>query len=268
MKLSTATYRLKFVPLIALGVLIFNQSFAQKPVSVKAKPGIAKSGNRLDACIQRNRKLTTDITTLNQIVSRQSNQIVSQEGMLNYYQNSLKAVRDSSSSSQKAYEDQISKDKSEIELLRKTLQDSIASFTAFRDEILQGRQRIVKDTNVIRVYNLPYDQVRVKVLRKVLDEGTGLLIERNTDEGFLVSKKFKDRKGKGLFGKPIETRVDCDIKMVQHPYEDNKTLFYATTRVQEKQKKNRPYIELTDGVIIRDYQKKLLKFFDDFLVVK
>jgi hypothetical protein len=53
--------------------------------------------------------------------------------------------------------------------------------------------------------------------------------------------------------------------MVQHPYQDNKTLFYATTRVQESNGNN-SYIELTDQELIKDYQKKLLKFFDDFLV--
>ena len=105
-----------------------------------------------------------------------------------------------------------------------------------------------------------------ELYQKILDEGIGLVIERNTDEGFLVSKVFKDRKTKGIFKKTIETRVDCDIKMVQHPYEDNKTLFYASTRVQEKSKKDSQFIELTDNKVIKDYQKKLLKFFDDFLV--
>jgi hypothetical protein len=248
-----ATSRLKLIATIAVGLLIFSQSFAQKT-----------SGNRLDACIQRNRKLTQDINTLNQIVSRQSNQIVSNEGMVNYYQGTLKAARDSSQSTQKAYDELVTKSKNQIEELAKELAATRAEYEAFKDELAKNKQRIVKDTNVVRVYNLPYDQVRVRVLRKVLDEGIGLVIERNTDEGFLVSKVFKDRKSKGNHGKALETRVDCDIKMIQHPYEESKTLFYAVTRVQEKQKKG--YIELTDDILVRDYQKKLLKFFDDFLV--
>lgn len=249
-----ATSRLRLLSTIIVGVLIFNQSFAQKT-----------SGNRLDACIQRNRKLTQDITGLSQIISRQNSQLISNEGMLNYYQSSLKAARDSTQSAQKAYEELASKSNMQIAELQKELEAARAEFESFKDELAKNKQKIVKDTNVVRVYNLPYDQVRVRVLRKVLDEGIGLVIERNTDEGFLVSKIFKDRKSKGMFGKPIETRVDCDIKMIQHPYEENKTLFYAETRVQEKQKKG--YVELTDNIVIRDYQKKLLKFFDDFLVM-
>ena len=53
---------------------------------------------------------------------------------------------------------------------------------------------------------------------------------------------------------------------MQHPFEDNKTLFYVNTRVQEKTKRDKQYIELTDNILIKSYQKKLLKFFDDFLV--
>jgi hypothetical protein len=225
-----------------------------------------KGGNRVDALIQRNRKLTSELNTLSQIVSRQSNQIVSQEGITNYYKSVLKTSRDSTTTAQKAYNDYVQKADAEILALKSALVDSIAAFEEFRKQAYKDRNRIVKDTNVVRVYSMPYDQVRVRVLRKILDEGIGLVIERNTDEGFLVSRVFKDRKSGGLFKKTIETRVDCDIKMVQHPYEDNKTLFYAATRVQEKSKKDRPFIELTDDKMIKDYQKKLLKFFDDFLV--
>lgn len=242
--------------LLASVFLCSLQVFAQKKAA----------GNRVDALIQRNRKLTSDINALNQLLARQSNQIVSQEGINNYFKSVLKTSRDSTAILQKNYAEYNQKAESEILALKTALADTIAAFDAFRKQAYKDRNRVVKDTNVVRVYSMPYDQVRVRVLRKILDEGIGLVIERNTDEGFLVSKVFKDRKSGGLFKKTLETRVDCDIKMVQHPYEDNKTLFYATTRVQEKSKKDRPFIELTDDKMIKDYQKKLLKFFDDFLV--
>ncbi len=225
-----------------------------------------KGGNRVDALIQRNRRLTADINALNQILYKQSNQIASQEGINNYYKSVLKTSRDSTAVIQKTYTEYNQKAESEILALKTALADSIETFQVFRKQAFKERNRVVKDTNVVRVYSMPYDQVRVRVLRKILDEGIGLVIERNTDEGFLVSKVFKDRKTGGLFKKTIETRVDCDIKMVQHPFEDNKTLFFATSRVQEKTKKDKPFIELTDEKVIKEYQKKLLKFFDDFLV--
>lgn len=223
-------------------------------------------GNRIDALIQRNRRLSSEITALNQLLIKQSNQILSQEGINNYYKSVLKTSRDSTAITQKTYLDYNQKAEAEILALKTALADTIAAFQEFRKQTFKERNRVVKDTNVVRVYSMPYDQVRVRVLRKILDEGIGLVIERNTDEGFLVSKVFKDRKSTGLFKKTLDTRVDCDIKMVQHPYEDNKTLFYATTRVQEKTKKDNTFIELTDDKMIKDYQKKLLKFFDDFLV--
>lgn len=234
------------------------QALAQK----KAQKG----GNRVDALIQRNRKLTNDINALNQLLARQSNQILSQEGITNYYKSVLKTSRDSTASISSTFTEYKEKTDSELASLKTAFADSMELFREFRKQAFRDRNRVVKDTNVVRVYTMPYDQVRVRVLRKILDEGIGLVIERNTDEGFLVSKVFKDRKTKGLFKKTIETRVDCDIKMVQHPYEDNKTLFYASTRVQEKTKKDSQFIELTDSKVIKDYQKKLLKFFDDFLV--
>jgi hypothetical protein len=233
---------------------------------VFAQKNIQKGGNRVDALIQRNRKLTSDINALNQLLSRQSSQIISQEGIGNYYKSMLKSSRDSTSSIQSTYTEYKTNAETEILSLKTAFADSMELFREFKRQAFKDRNRVVKDTNVVRVYTMPYDQVRVRVLRKILDEGIGLVIERNTDEGFLVSKVFKDRKTKGLFKKTIETRVDCDIKMVQHPYEDNKTLFYATTRVQEKSKKDSQFVELTDDKVIKDYQKKLLKFFDDFLV--
>ena len=248
--------------LLASVFLCSFQVFAQKG----SKIVVQKGGNRVDALIQRNRSLTSDINTLNQILSKQSNQIISQEGINNYYKSILKTSRDSTAVIQKTYTEYNQKSEAELLALKTALADTIEAFNQFRKLANKDRNRVVKDTNVVRVYSMPYDQVRVRVLRKILDEGIGLVIERNTDEGFLVSKVFKDRKSGGLFKKTIETRVDCDIKMVQHPYEDNKTLFYATTRVQEKSKKDRPFIELTDGKVIKEYQKKLLKFFDDFLV--
>lgn len=251
----------KFV-LLACVYLCSFQVFAQK-TSKKSKGG---SGNRVDALIQRNRKLTSEINALNQLLIKQSNQIVAHESIVNYYKSVLGSSRDSTQNIQKIYGEYSQKTEAELKDLKKALADTIEAFSEYRKQIFIEKNKIVKDTNVIRVYGMPYDQVRVRVLRKILDEGIGLVIERNTDEGFLVSKVFKDRKTKGLFKKTMETRVDCDIKMVQHPFEDNKTLFYATTRVQEKTKKEKQYIELTDNILIRAYQKKLLKFFDDFLV--
>lgn len=251
----------KKLTIFLFAITVGIEGFAQKNKSVART-----SGNRVDACIQRNRQLTNEIRVLNQIVAEKSSKVSTQEGMLSYYQSTLKASRDSSETIQKLYNSLVDKSSSEIDALRQALKDSIESMQIFKAQVMKDRQRVVRDTNVVRVYNMPSDQVRVRVLRKVLDEGIGLVIERNTDEGFLVSKIFKDRKTKGLFKKVIETRVDCDIRMIQHPYEDNRTLFYASTRVQEKQKKDKPYVELTDNKVISDYQRKLLKFFDEFLV--
>jgi hypothetical protein len=257
----SATSFVKIMLFFSMG-LYSSEIFAQKSSKIQ------KGGNRIDVLIQRNRKLTTDLNILNQVLAKQSNQIISQDGITNYYKSILKSSRDSIANIQKIYADYNEKTEAEIKSLKTALADSMEAFKEFRKQAYKDRNKIVKDTNVVRVYTMPYDQVRVRVLRKVLDEGIGLVIERNTDEGFLVSKVFKDRKTKGLFKKTIETRVDCDIKMVQHPYEDNKTLFYTTTRVQEKVKKDSQFIELTDNKVIKDYQKKLLKFFDDFLVGK
>jgi len=247
-------------------MLFIGICFCSSQVIAQKSAKVQKGGNRVDALIQRNRKLTNDINALNQLLVRQSNQILSQEGIANYYKSVLKSSRDSTVSISSTYAEYKQKTDAELASLKTAFADSMELFREFRKQVLKDRNRVVKDTNVVRVYTMPYDQVRVRVLRKILDEGIGLVIERNTDEGFLVSKVFKDRKTKGLFKKTIETRVDCDIKMVQHPYEDNKTLFYASTRVQEKTKKDSQFIELTDSKVIKDYQKKLLKFFDDFLV--
>lgn len=189
----------KFVLLICVYLCSFQIS-AQK-TSKKSKGSI---GNRVDALIQRNRKLTSEINALNQFLIKQSNQIISHESIVNYYKSALGNSKDSTQNIQRIYGEYSQKTETQLKDLKTALADTIEAFREYRKQIFIEKNKIVKDTNVIRVYGMPYDQVRVRVLRKILDEGIGLVIERNTDEGFLVSKVLKDRKTKGLFKKTIE----------------------------------------------------------------
>ena len=217
--------------------------------------------NRLDACIKRNRSLSEKISELSNQLAKIQSQASSQEGVVNYYKQSLQVSRDSIKNIQKNHPKYISKTNLEIS----SLEDSLMAFRAYRQEMYHQRQQIINDTNVTRVYDLPYDQLRVRVLKKVLDEGIGLVIERNTDEGFVISKVFRDRKTKALFRKTIDSRVTCDIRMRPHPFNADKTLFYTTTRVQERAGK-KEYHDLSDAGIVANYQRKLLKLFDEILV--
>lgn len=222
----------------------------------------ADAQNRLDACIRRNRSLSEKISELSSQFGKMQSQISSQEGVVNYYKQALQTSRDSIKNIQKNHAGFIRQTNLEIS----SLEDSLMAFRTYRQEMYREKLQIINDTNVTRVYDLPYDQLRVRVLKKVLDEGIGLVIERNTDEGFVISKIFKDRKAKGLFRKSIESRVTCDIRMRPHPFNDAKTLFYTTTRVQEKIGKKKPYVDQNDGATVNDYQRKLLKLFDEILV--
>lgn len=147
------------------------------------------------------------------------------------------------------------------------LDDSLAEYREYREQVHREKLKIVKDSTIIRVYELPLGQVRIRTLRQVLDQGVDLLIERNTDEGFVISKVFQDRKSPSIFKKYIDTRVEAEIRMIEHPFYPNRTLFYMDLEAQERSKKKKPFVKITDPALLDRYEKKLLEFFDTFLTI-
>lgn len=235
---------------IAVGLV--QDTFAQK-----------KSVNRLDASIQRNRQLTSRLSQLQSTVQQQEAKILNLDGMVNYYKSQLGAKSDSIAALKTQFETDMIKANYRIAALN----DSLDAFKAYREQVYKEKLKIIKDTNIVRVYDMPFDQVRLRTLRRVLEQGVDIMIEQNTDEGFVVSKVFQDRKSPSLFTKKMDSRVEADIKMREHPFYSNKTLFFMDVKVQEKVNKKKPYIEVTDPKVIEDYRKKMLKFFDDILIV-
>lgn len=166
----------------------------------------------------------------------------------------------------------VQKDRFERSLLRANYQiaaldDSLKEYRDYREQVYREKLKIVKDSTIIRVYELPLGQVRIRTLRQVLNQGVDLLIERNTDEGFVVSKIFQDRKSPNLFKKYTDTRVEAEIRMIEHPFYPNRTLFYMDLEAQERDKKKKPFTKVTDPELLDRYKKKLLDFFDRFLTV-
>jgi hypothetical protein len=220
------------------------------------------NANRLDASIQRNRFLTQKISELSTALREQQNKVSIQEGTIAYIQNQLKSSRDSLNTQKIKFESDLLKANYKVEALN----DSLEVFREYKKSVYRERMKVIKDTNVVRVYDLPFDQVRIRTLRKVLEQGADLLIERNTDEGFVISKQYHDRKSPVLFKKWIDSSVEAEIKMKEHPFYADKTLFYMETKVKERRKNNKPFEEVLDEAIVDDYEKKLLKFFDEFLL--
>lgn len=220
------------------------------------------NSNRLDASIQRNRFLTRRISELSNELREEQNKVAIQEGKIGYIQSQLKLSRDSLITQKAKFESDLLKANYKVAALN----DSLEAFNEYRKSVYRERMKVIKDTNVVRVYDLPFDQVRIRTLRKVLEQGADLLIERNTDEGFVISKQYHDRKSPVLFKKWIDSSVEAEIKMKEHPFYADKTLFYMETKVKERRKNNKPFEEVLDEAIIGDYKKKLLKFFDEFLL--
>lgn len=225
--------------------------------------GQKKNVNRLDASIQRNRQLAVRLSQLQSTVHEQESKILNLEGTTNYYKSQIKEKSDSIAALRTLFESDMIKANYKIA----ELSDSLQAFREYREKVYKENLKIVKDSNILRVYDMPFDQVRLRSLRKVLEQGVDFVIEQNTDEGFVLSKLFLDRKSSSLFTKHITTKVEADIRMREHPFYNNKTLFYMDVKVQESKKKNKPLVEVTDPKIIDHYRKLMLKFFDETLIV-
>ncbi len=252
-----------------LAVISFN-GFAQSKAGSKkssatrsslSQSAVSLSYARLDACMQKNRKISEDMFILNNKLTEVSNELANLKGNATYTESLILRARDSV----KTFQQYSNRVEEQTKAQLSVMGDSLASLRDFRDKIMVERQGIANDPNVVRVYDFPADIVRIKMLRKFLDEGAGIVLEKNTDDGFTISKIFKDRLKKvGLSKKQIESKVDCIIKMAPHPFNSDRTMFYATTSTNERVGK-KPFEEVADKALVKEYEQKLLKFFDTFL---
>lgn len=233
------------------------------PLLLLSEYSVAQKRSRLDISISRNRYLSKQLRQAQEDLGLSNQKITEQAYKITELEGEIKRKDDTT---------RVQKERFERALLRlnyqlAALDDSLQEYREYREQVYREKLKVVKDTTIIRVYELPLGQVRVRTLRRVLDQGVDLLIERNTDEGFVVSKVFQDRKSPSLFKKYIDTRVEAEIRMIEHPFYPNRTLFYMELEAQEKSKKKKPFVKITDPQLLDRYKKKLLNFFDEFLTV-
>ena len=261
---------LTFALVLTLGS--FGESIAQKKsssiprkspnYSSLSQSAVSLSNARLDASMQKNRKLTEELQNANSKLAQVSAELSNASGNSAYFKTQLAQVRDSVRTAllnSKRMEEDV---KAQLDVMS----DSLATLRAFRDKTVVEKQSVANDPSVVRVYDFPADIVRIKMLRKFLDEGAGVVLEKNTDDGFAISKIFKDRVKKvGLGTKQVDSKVDCSIKMAPHPFNSDRTMFYAITKTQERVGK-KPFEDVTDSAVLKEYELKLLKFFDTFLI--
>lgn len=262
---------LAFLSFVLFIVCSPNHSFAQtrskkstnqrSSSSSLSQSAIALSNARLDACMQKNRILNDDMFELNAKLSEANTQLSAVKNNTSYFQNMLARSRDSLRTAQVQFRKVEDETKAQLTVMG----DSLAILRDFRDKVMIEKQAVANDPNVVRVYDFPADIVRIKMLRKFLDEGTGITLEKNTDDGFSISKLYKDRiKKSGLTKKTLESKVECAIKMAPHPFNGDRTMFYVETLVQERTGK-KTFEDIADKKLVKDYEQKVLKFFDTFL---
>jgi hypothetical protein len=222
---------------------------------------LAQKRSRLDISISRNRYMTKQLNSVKEELELSKARVNEQAGTINQYVSEVERKNDSIRTQKERFERALLIANYQIA----ALDDSLKEYREYRAQVHREKLKVVQDSTIIRVYELPLGQVRVRTLRKVLDQGVDLLIERNTDEGFVISKVFQDRKSPNLFKKYTDTRVEAEIRMIEHPFYPNRTLFYMDLEAQERDKKKKPFVEITDPLLLDRYEKKLLDFFDRFL---
>jgi hypothetical protein len=261
-KLNSLTFGcLIFTCLFSLSSIAQTKKRTTSGRSSAGQSAVSLSNVRLDACMQKNRQLTEEKITLNSQLVQANGELNANKNNSIYYQSLLKVSRDSLRATQ--LQSKRIEDENKAQLM--VMSDSLAILRDFREKVMIEKQAVANDPNVIRVYDFPADIVRIKMLRKFLDEGTGITLEKNTDDGFSISKIYKDRIRKsGLGKKTIDSKVECAIKMAPHPFNSDRTMFYATTTVQERVGK-KPFEDIADKAMTKDYEQKVLKFFDTFL---
>lgn len=238
--------------LIATAVLLYSYNTAQGQTTDKTK----LLRNKLAASDRLNKQLTEENINLHSYL-KQLNQTVSN-------------VRDSIDAELKLNKGLNLESKRWQEAtfnVNKSLQVSQKDLAAAQDELrkLKYETEILKDPNVVRIYDLSADKVKEGLISRLSESSLGFQFDEDAANGSIKATKQFDSNAEGwwVFDKTVDVLLELNLRVAPHQYDANRCLVYGSTNLLEKIRySNKQYTPQDDVDKIKLYQEKALRLLE------
>lgn len=128
-------------------------------------------------------------------------------------------------------------------------------------------KEILANPEIVRIYNTPMDDVRLKYIGKLGDEKLGFKYDEKDDNIYKITKAFgSDTEAWWVFDKTIDILLEITVKFQPHKFDKNRTLAYVSTTLLEKVRfSNKQFTPQDDLDKIALYQKKTIRILESDL---
>lgn len=144
----------------------------------------------------------------------------------------------------------------------KSLQEAQKDFITAQDEIrkLKYENEILKDPAVVRVYDLSAKKVKNALIARLNDSSLGFKFNETKDTLKAVKQFDNSTKALWLIDKTSDTSLELNLRVVQHLYDPNRCVVYASTNLREKGKYGNSPLKDTDKINL--YQEKAIRLLE------
>lgn len=132
---------------------------------------------------------------------------------------------------------------------------------------LNYEREILDNPDIVRIYNAPLDDVKLKYIANSGDSKLGFKYDEKDDNVYKITKSFgEDTEAWWVFDKTIDILLEITVKFQPHKYDKNRTLAYISTNLLEKVRfSNKSFALQDDKDKIELYQKKAIRLLEGSL---
>lgn len=139
-------------------------------------------------------------------------------------------------------------------------------FSASEKRVVEANyeKEILANPEIVRIYNSPMDDTKLKYITKLGDEKLGFKYDEKDDNTYKITKAFgSDTEAWWVFDKTIDVLLEITIKFQPHKFDKNRTLAYVSTTLLEKVRfSNKQFTPQDDLDKIDLYRKKAIRLLE------
>ncbi|TAE28648.1 MAG: hypothetical protein EAZ91_14260 [Cytophagales bacterium] len=156
------------------------------------------------------------------------------------------------------------------------LESAQAAVRATRDsarrsmESLNFEKQLLKDTRAVRIYKFPVNDVRKVFTDNLNRDNAGFTLNNSSAGNTLIMSREFNQQAPAWWDVDREDdgRLDVTLRLVEHPYDNSRTVLYADTRLLKKDRTgNKPIQDQSDPEKLQLYRDRTIRLLEGFLRV-
>jgi hypothetical protein len=133
---------------------------------------------------------------------------------------------------------------------------------------LDYERQLITDPRVVRIYKFPVAEVRKTLLDNLAknDSGFGNESEPATDK-LVITRQFNERtEAWWLFDKNTDSLLEVTLRLLEHPFDSQRTIVYADTKLLQKNRStDKLYEDQSDPEKLTLYRDRTLRLLEGFM---